>query len=161
MCINVIYFFVMHETFVYTVFEPLAKKHLPFFSCFTKKKIFLLLIPYWVLCHSCCVVILIMKIPLLCKKIYIYRRHILRYSTFFHDATCIFEGAIFLLLHGFLLMQNDVWCDVMRYDGMMQNGVYAEDKNPREYTPRLCISLGTTLESLHLLLRWYFSSAFP
>jgi hypothetical protein len=44
---------------------------------------------------------------------------------------------------------------------MMQNDVYAEDKNPHEYTTRLYILLGTTLESLHLLLRWYFSSAFP
>jgi hypothetical protein len=26
---------------------------------------------------------------------------------------------------------------------------------------KLCIPLGTTLELLHLLLRWYFSSAFP
>jgi hypothetical protein len=42
MCINVIYFFVMHETFVCTVFELLAKKHLPFFLCFTKKKILLM-----------------------------------------------------------------------------------------------------------------------
>jgi hypothetical protein len=38
---NVIYFFVMHGTFIHTVFEMLAKKHLPFFSCFTKKKILL------------------------------------------------------------------------------------------------------------------------
>jgi hypothetical protein len=38
MYINVIYFFVMHETFVHTIFELLAKKHLPFFSCFAKKK---------------------------------------------------------------------------------------------------------------------------
>jgi hypothetical protein len=37
MYIDVIYFFVMHETFVHTVFESLAKKHLPFFSSFTKK----------------------------------------------------------------------------------------------------------------------------
>jgi hypothetical protein len=44
---------------------------------------------------------------------------------------------------------------------MMKNDVYAEDKNPHEYTPRLCIPLGTTLESLHPLLRWFFSSAFP
>jgi hypothetical protein len=35
----------------------------------------------------------------------------------------------------------------------MQNDVYAEDKKPHEYEPRLCIPLGTTLESLHLLLR--------
>jgi hypothetical protein len=41
MCINVIYFFVMHEIFVCTAFELLAKKHLPFFSCFAKKKILL------------------------------------------------------------------------------------------------------------------------
>jgi hypothetical protein len=39
MYINVIYFFEMYETFVRTVFEPLAKKHLPFFSCVAKKKI--------------------------------------------------------------------------------------------------------------------------
>jgi hypothetical protein len=32
----------MHETFVRTVFELLAKKHIPFFSCFTKKKIILM-----------------------------------------------------------------------------------------------------------------------
>jgi hypothetical protein len=41
MYINVIYFFVMHEIFVRTVFELLAKKHFPFFSCFVKKKILL------------------------------------------------------------------------------------------------------------------------
>jgi hypothetical protein len=34
---------------------------------------------------------------------------------------------------------------------------YANTKN----TPGLFIPLGTTLESLHLLLRWYFSSASP
>jgi hypothetical protein len=29
----------MHEIYTHTVFEPLAKKHLPFFSCFIKKEI--------------------------------------------------------------------------------------------------------------------------
>jgi hypothetical protein len=29
----------MHESCVHTIFEPSAKKHLPFFSCFAKKKI--------------------------------------------------------------------------------------------------------------------------
>jgi hypothetical protein len=38
MYINVIYFFVMHENFVCTIFEPLAKKHLPFFSCVAKRR---------------------------------------------------------------------------------------------------------------------------
>jgi hypothetical protein len=37
MYINVIYLFVMHEIYVRTVFEPLAKKHLPFFSSFAKR----------------------------------------------------------------------------------------------------------------------------
>jgi hypothetical protein len=44
---------------------------------------------------------------------------------------------------------------------MMQYDVYVEDEHPHENTCRLCIPLGTTLESLHLLLRWYFSSASP
>jgi hypothetical protein len=42
MYINVIYFFVMHETFVRPVFELLAKNTFPPFSCFTKKKILLM-----------------------------------------------------------------------------------------------------------------------
>jgi hypothetical protein len=40
MYVDVIYFFVMRETFVHTVFEPAAKKHLPFFSRFRKKSPF-------------------------------------------------------------------------------------------------------------------------
>jgi hypothetical protein len=28
----------MHEICVHTIFEPSAKKHLPFFSCFVKRK---------------------------------------------------------------------------------------------------------------------------
>jgi hypothetical protein len=39
---------------------------------------------------------------------YVCPRHTLCYSSFFHDPTNIFEGAIFLILHSFLLMQNDV-----------------------------------------------------
>jgi hypothetical protein len=40
MYIDVIYFFVKHGTFVHTVFEPAAKKHLPLFSRFRKKSPF-------------------------------------------------------------------------------------------------------------------------
>jgi hypothetical protein len=29
----------MHEIYTHTVFEPSAKKHLPFFSCFIKKRL--------------------------------------------------------------------------------------------------------------------------
>jgi hypothetical protein len=39
---------------------------------------------------------------------YVRRRYRLCYSTFFCDSVSVFEGAISLLLHGFLLMQNDV-----------------------------------------------------
>jgi hypothetical protein len=39
---------------------------------------------------------------------YIRRRHTLCNNTFFHAPTDIFEGALSLILHGFLLMQNDV-----------------------------------------------------
>jgi hypothetical protein len=38
MYINVIYFFAMHEIYAHTIFEPSAKKHLPFFLCFVKKE---------------------------------------------------------------------------------------------------------------------------
>jgi hypothetical protein len=33
---NVLSFFAMYEIYVHTIFDPSAKKHLPFFSCFTK-----------------------------------------------------------------------------------------------------------------------------
>ena len=36
---NVLSFFAMYEIYVHTIFEPSAKKHLPFFSCFIKKEI--------------------------------------------------------------------------------------------------------------------------
>jgi hypothetical protein len=42
--------------------------------------------------------------------------------------------------------------DVMLRE-MMHHVVYAEDTHPHENTLRLCIPLGTTFESLHLLLR--------
>jgi hypothetical protein len=40
MYIDVIYLFMKRGTFVHTVFEPTAKKHLPFFSRFKKKSPF-------------------------------------------------------------------------------------------------------------------------
>jgi hypothetical protein len=39
--VNVIRFFAMHEIYAHTIFEPSAKKHLPFFSCFVKKTPFI------------------------------------------------------------------------------------------------------------------------
>jgi hypothetical protein len=150
----------MHETFVHTIFDPLTKKHLPFFSRVTKKKISLLSVQYWVLCHNCCVVILLIKIPFLCKNISVEgiscatTHYFMIWYVFLKEQFSFFSTVS-------CWRKNDIWCDAVRYDGMMWNDVYAEDKNPHEYTGRLCIPLGTTLESLHLLLRCYFSSAFP
>jgi hypothetical protein len=44
---------------------------------------------------------------------------------------------------------------------MMQHDVYAEDIYPHENIPRLCIPLGTSFESLHLIFWWHLSSASP
>jgi hypothetical protein len=43
----------------------------------------------------------------------------------------------------------------------MQKDVYAEDINPLKYAPRLCSPLGTTFESLHPLLKWFFQLCIP
>jgi hypothetical protein len=51
MYVDVIYFFVMRGTFIHTIFEPAAKKHLRFFPRFRKK------IP--LLCRSNCVVLVV------------------------------------------------------------------------------------------------------
>ena len=40
MYIDVIYFFMERGTFVHTIFEPVAKKHLPFFPRCRKKSPF-------------------------------------------------------------------------------------------------------------------------
>jgi hypothetical protein len=81
MYINVIYFFVMHETFVRTVFEPLAKKHLPFFSCVAKKKY-----SHYAIADE----------DLLRVGVYIYRRHDLCCSISFHNPINSFERATLL-----------------------------------------------------------------
>jgi hypothetical protein len=156
------YFFVMHETFVHTVFEPLAKKHLPFFSCFTKKKITLLLIQCWVLCYSCQVVILLTKVLFLCKII--FAGGISCATARSSMVRQIFSKKQLFLVSPWLF--SDAQCCMMRcyaiwYDVMMRNAICAEGKQPHEHTPRHCIPLGMTLESLHLLLRWYFNFAFP
>jgi hypothetical protein len=49
MYINVIYFLVKRGTFVHTVFEPVTKKHLPFFSRFRKKSPFFAEATIWYL----------------------------------------------------------------------------------------------------------------
>jgi hypothetical protein len=50
-----------------------------------------------------------------------------------------------------------MWCYLVWCDDMMQQILV----HKRFVKVRICIPLGMTLESLHLLLRWYFSSASP
>jgi hypothetical protein len=92
MYINVIYLFVMHEICVRTVFEPFGEKT-PSLLFMLRKESF----PYATVDEGW---------PRIIQ--YVCRRYMLCYSTFFCDSTNIFEGPISLLLHDFLLMQNDV-----------------------------------------------------
>jgi hypothetical protein len=58
----------MHDICVHTIFEPLAKKHLPFFfHASQRKRTPPLLIEYLILCHGYCIITLLTKISLLCK----------------------------------------------------------------------------------------------
>jgi hypothetical protein len=92
MYINVIYFFVMHEIYAHTVFEPSAKKT-PSLLFMLRKESFLnaTIDEGW---------------P--CIIQYVCRRYTLCYSTFFCDSTDIFEGAISLIFYSLFLMQNYV-----------------------------------------------------
>jgi hypothetical protein len=147
MYINVIYLFVMHGIYVHTVLSLWRKNTFPSFHASQRIEFFLC--HYWWWLASCSSIYL--------PKAYVVLQHILSWSDKY------FRSSNF---PSFPRLSADAkWC-MMRcyaiwYDGMMQNDVYAEGKNPLEYTPRLCIPLGMTLESLHLLLRWYFSSASP
>jgi hypothetical protein len=65
MYINVIFFLRCMKSVYIPIFEPSAKKRLPFFSCYAKEKI----TPF--LCHSCYIILLSTKILLACKTIII------------------------------------------------------------------------------------------
>jgi hypothetical protein len=148
MYINVMYLFVMHEIYIHAVFWAFGEKT-PSLLFMLRKENF----PYAIVDEGWPHVVQ-----------YVCRRYMLCYNTFFLWFDKYFWRSNFpssLRLFGdakWCMMQ----CYAMWYDGMMQNDVYAEDKkNPHEHTSRLCIPLGTTLESFHLLLRRYFSSASP
>jgi hypothetical protein len=57
---------------------------------------------------------------------------------------------------------------MMQYDGYAEH-THAHTRTPKTLHPlrdvfgvfKLCIPLGTTLELLHLIFRWYLSSASP
>jgi hypothetical protein len=75
MYINVIYFFAMHEIYAHTIFEHSAKKQLPFFSCFVKKRALLQ--------QSYCVILLSTDFP---SKI-VFAEGLLRASVHFHSSS--------------------------------------------------------------------------
>ena len=94
MYINVLYFFVMHEAFVRTVFEPLAKKtpSLLFMHRIEKDSHYT-----------------IVDEDFLRVGVYICRRHDLCCSISFHNPINSFKRATLLCCpHTFLVMQNDV-----------------------------------------------------
>jgi hypothetical protein len=96
------YFFVMHETFVRTVFELLAKKHLPFFSCFTKKKILLMS--------------LLTKINLLCENISAEGISCAIVCSFIIEPTFLKEQLFFVSPHLFSdakMMYDVMLCDMI------------------------------------------------
>jgi hypothetical protein len=139
MYINVIYFFVTCETFVHTVFEPLAKKTSSLLFTLHEERSSpsietILNIMSWLLCNY--------NVDEVTIPIYIY----------------IPKAYFVLLVHSFMSRHvyskeqfsfSTAFVDV--------DDVYAQIIKEK---PRLCVPLGMTLESLHLLLRC-FSSAFP
>jgi hypothetical protein len=176
----------MHEICAHTIFEPSAKKHLSFFSCFAKK-----ISP--LLCHSFCMISLSTKISLVCKIL--SAEGILCAS-----ACCSIIHQIFWEKHLFfftvlLPMRYDVWCNFMQNDVMVWcnmmfmskiithtkthpdsafpyerlwslftfylGGILVLHSLRNDFGAKLCIPLGTTLELLHLWFRWYLSSASP
>jgi hypothetical protein len=84
MCINVTYFFAMHEICIHTIFELSVKKHIPFFSCFVKKKPFYNTAVVWYCCRrkiflACKIVI---AEGVLCASAHFHSSYILKEATF-------------------------------------------------------------------------------
>jgi hypothetical protein len=161
----------MHEHYIHTVFEPSAKKHLPFFSCFVKKKD-----PWFVK----------IKIPMLRKERSLFCvqaveaviRCLLRVTLteYFPKIGSVFHSCVI----------DAIWCMMWCYakwcDEMMQNDNDAEDTYSHSHTGtqslhslmndwnlfavyfsaspfifwcKFCIPLGTSFELILLLFRRY------
>jgi hypothetical protein len=158
----------MHEICVHTIFEPSAKKHLPFFSCFVNKNPFYSTTVAWYCCREKISYNILIAEGLLCALAHCFIHHI------FWKKQLSFCSIL-------LLMWHDVWCNAMLNDAMIWCSMMFMPKTPAHsetmwlhpfrdvfwvFSPyisvtfKLCIPLGTTLE-LHLLFRWHLSSAFP
>jgi hypothetical protein len=157
----------MHEIYVHTVFEPSAKKHLAFFSCFVKKdapamaSLIKLCFPKFTSCLS--------------TFSFKYCRSLLRASAHFHSTKYCRRFASYPIL--LPLMRYDVWCNAMQNDAviwcnmmvMPNTHTRAQTRTHKTLHPlrgvfgvsKLCIPLGTTLELLHFIFRWHLSSASP
>jgi hypothetical protein len=127
------------KLYINTVFEPSAKKHLPFFSCFIKKK------------------------SMLRKNIHNSERGIPSFVTrlmklYFPKLTSCLSTFSFLRsirwrstsysIHVIDAIWYMMWCYAKWCDDIMQNDEDAEDTHPHTHTEthKLCIPLGMTLE---------------
>jgi hypothetical protein len=109
-----------------------------------------------------------------CDEI-VFAKGLLRASAHFHSTQYCRRSASYPIF--LLLMRYDVWCNVMRNDAMIWcNMMVMLNTHTRVHTGthktlhplrdvfgvvKLCIPLGTTLGLLHLIFRWYLSSASP
>jgi hypothetical protein len=82
-----------------------------------KEKMSPLLIEYLIFCHSCCIMILLTKICLLCKIL--STEGILCASAHYFIIHQIFPEKHVSFCTIFLLMRYDVWCNAMRNDVMI------------------------------------------
>jgi hypothetical protein len=148
--ISVICFFAMHEICVHIIFEPSTKKHIPFFSCFVKKKPFYSTAIEW----YCCRQKFSWRIRSYLPKGCFVLRHIVSFIIYFERNN--FPSSQFCY---WCNMMYDVMLCWMICDDMMQHDVYAKDMSTQKYW--LCIPLRTSFKSLHLIFRWYLSSTSP
>jgi hypothetical protein len=118
--INVIYFFVMCETFILNVFWAASEKTPSFlFTLHEERNFPSLPRRYWISCYDFCIPILLTKVPSLYKNI---SAKGISSVPIFHELAGIFEGAIFLLLHCFCRCK-------MMYDPMICNMIWWYDAN--------------------------------
>ena len=143
----------MHEIYACTIFEPSAKKHIPFFSCFVKKETPPLVSPiktYFPEFTSCFSTISFTKVL---PKIYFV----------FNLFCCWCDMMYDVMLCGM------IWCYDAKMMVMPKTHTRAHTGIHKTLHPlrnvfwvfKLCIPLGTTFELLHLLFRWHLSSASP
>ena len=157
------------KLYIHTIFEPSAKKHLPFFSCFVKKTFFVKNCsekthPCFVKTaseadHPCFVKAfseaIFRRLPLY-SLVTLHNLHFLK-SFFRRLVLCalLLPYATWCMM--LMLCEMMWWCYVMQMTSV--------PKIHTKHIRKLCIPLGTSLELLRLLLRrsqrWLFAVSLP